>query len=46
VFETLASDTHSEPGQYSSIHYTERLAEIGAKPSIGSIGDSYDNAMA
>jgi putative transposase len=38
--------THSEPGQYTSIRYTERLAEIGAQPSIGSIGDSYDNAMA
>ena len=32
--------------QYTSIHYTERLAEAGARPSIGSIGDSYDNAMA
>jgi transposase InsO family protein len=35
-----------EPGQYTSIRYTERLAEAGAKPSIGSVGDSYDNAMA
>ena len=34
------------PGQYTSIRYTDRLAEIGAVPSIGSIGDSYDNAMA
>jgi transposase InsO family protein len=33
-------------GQYTSIRYTERLAEAGAKPSIGSVGDSYDNAMA
>lgn len=32
--------------QYTSIRYTERLAEAGAKPSIGSVGDSYDNAMA
>ena len=28
------------------MRYSERLAEIGASPSIGSIGDSYDNAMA
>jgi putative transposase len=38
---------HSDAGsQYTSIRYTERLAEAGARPSIGSIGDSYDNAMA
>jgi putative transposase len=38
---------HSDAGsQYVSVSYTERLAEIGALPSIGSIGDSYDNAMA
>ena len=35
-----------EPGQYLSIRYTERLAEAGAQPSVGSIGDSYDNALA
>ncbi len=38
---------HSDAGsQYVSVAYTERLAEIGALPSIGSIGDSFDNAMA
>ena len=38
---------HSDAGsQYTSIRYTERLAEIGAAPSIGSVGDSYDNALA
>jgi putative transposase len=38
---------HSDAGsQYTSIRYTERLADAGAKPSIGSVGDSYDNAMA
>ena len=38
---------HSDAGsQYVSVAYTERLAEIQALPSIGSIGDSYDNAMA
>ena len=30
----------------SSIAYTERIADVGAAPSIGTIGDSYDNAMA
>ena len=34
---------HSDAGsQYTSVAYTERLAEIHALPSIGSIGDSYD----
>lgn len=38
---------HSDAGsQYVSVRYTERLAEIGARPSIGTIGDSYDNALA
>ena len=38
---------HSDAGsQYTSIRYGERLEEIGAVPSIGSIGDSYDNALA
>jgi putative transposase len=38
---------HSDAGsQYTSIRYTERLPEAGAKPSMGSVGDSYDNAMA
>jgi putative transposase len=38
---------HSDAGgQYVSVAYTERLAEIGARPSIGSIGDSFDNALA
>ncbi|MEE8406024.1 MAG: IS3 family transposase [Acidimicrobiia bacterium] len=38
---------HSDAGsQYTSIRYGERLEEIGAVPSIGSVGDSYDNALA
>lgn len=38
---------HSDAGaQYTSIRYTNRLADAGAAPSIGSIGDSYDNALA
>jgi putative transposase len=38
---------HSDAGsQYTSIRYTERLAEIGAAPSIGTVGDSFDNALA
>jgi transposase InsO family protein len=35
-----------ELGQYLSIRYTERLAEAGIEPSVGSTGDSYDNALA
>ena len=35
-----------EPKQYVSIAYTDRLEEISAAPSIGTIGDSYDNALA
>jgi putative transposase len=38
---------HSDRGvQYLSIRYTERLVEAGIEPSVGSVGDSYDNAMA
>jgi putative transposase len=38
---------HSDAGsQFTSIRYGERLDEIGARPSIGSVGDSYDNALA
>lgn len=39
--------THSDAGsQFTSVRYGERLAELGALPSIGSVGDSYDNALA
>ena len=38
---------HSDRGsQYLSIKYTERLADAGLEPSVGSVGDSYDNALA
>ena len=38
---------HSDRGsQYVSIRYTERLAEAGIEPSVGSVGNSYDNALA
>ena len=38
---------HSDRGsQYLSIRYTERLAQAGIEPSVGSRGDSYDNALA
>jgi putative transposase len=38
---------HSDRGvQYVSIKYTERLAKAGIEPSVGSVGDSYDNALA
>jgi transposase InsO family protein len=35
-----------ESAQYVSIKYTERLAEAGIEPSVGSVEDSYDNALA
>jgi transposase InsO family protein len=37
---------HSDQGQYTSIAHTDRLDEIDAAPSIGTVGDSFDNAMA
>jgi putative transposase len=38
---------HSDRGvQYVSIRYTERLRDAGIEPSVGSVGDSYDNALA
>jgi putative transposase len=38
---------HTDAGsQYTSILYTERLDDVGAAPSIGTVGDSFDNAMA
>ncbi|GEN25155.1 hypothetical protein HCU01_31040 [Halomonas cupida] len=38
---------HRDRGvQYVSIRYTERLADAGIEPSVGSVGDSYDNALA
>ena len=38
---------HSDRGsQYLALRYTERLAEAGIAPSVGSVGDSYDNALA
>ena len=38
---------HSDRGsQYLSIRYTQRLADAGIAPSVGSVGDAYDNAMA
>lgn len=39
--------THSDAGsQFTSVRFTERLEEIGASPSIGTVADSYDNALA
>jgi putative transposase len=38
---------HSDAGsQFTSVRFTERLEEIGARPSIGTVADSYDNALA
>lgn len=39
--------THSDAGsQFTAVRFTERLAEIGARPSIGTVADSFDNALA
>jgi transposase InsO family protein len=51
LYERTMSDAtlvhHSDRGvQYLSIRYTERLGEAGIEPSVGSVGDSYDNALA
>jgi hypothetical protein len=35
-----------DSAQYVSLRYTQRLAEAGIEPSVGSVGDSYDNALA
>ncbi len=38
---------HSDRGsQYTSMRYTQRLEDLGIAPSVGSVGDAYDNAMA
>jgi len=38
---------HSGAGsQFTSVRFTERIDEIGARPSIGTVADSYDNALA
>jgi putative transposase len=43
----MASLHHSDRGsQYVLIRYTERLAKAGIEPSVGSVGDAYDNALA
>ena len=44
LFEVLRRPVEST--QYVSIRYSERLAEAGIEPSVGSTGDSYDNALA
>ena len=39
--------THADAGsQFTSVRFTERLDEIGARPSIGTVADSFDNALA
>jgi transposase InsO family protein len=38
--------TATESAQYLSIKYTKRLSEAGIESSVGSVGDSYDNALA
>ncbi len=52
IYDRCSADTgdlvhHSDRGtQYVSMRYTERLADAGIEPSVGSRGDSYDNALA
>lgn len=46
LFNRLVLRRSLEPSQYTSIRYSERLAEAAAKPSIASVGNFYDNAMA
>ena len=52
IYDRCAADTgdlvhHSDRGtQYLSMRYTDRLADAGIEPSVGSRGDSYDNALA
>lgn len=50
LYERRPSDSlihHSDRGsQYVSIKYTERLADAGLEPSVGTVGDSYDTALA
>ena len=41
-----ASQRRRQPAQYTSIRYANRLDDAGAVASIGTVGDSYDNAMA
>ena len=41
-----ANRCRATDGQYVSIRYTERLAKAGIEPSVGSVGDAYDNALA
>ena len=46
VYFCSALDRPVEFTPYLSIRYTERLAEAGIEPSVGSVGDSFDNALA
>jgi transposase InsO family protein len=41
-----ASHRRRFPRQYVSFAFTERLVEVGVDPSVGSVGDAYDNALA
>ncbi len=42
----MSASTEARAGQFTSLRYGERLAEIDATPSIGTLGDFYDNALA
>ena len=44
-FNTVLLRRPLEPGQYTSIAFGLRCKEVGVRPSMGSVGDAYDNAM-
>ena len=46
IWLSISTPVNSALVKYVSIRYTERLAEAGIEPSVGSRGDSYDNALA
>ena len=46
VTDLTVAPTRTGAAQFTSVRYSERLAELGEAPSVGSVGDSYDNALA
>ena len=46
IFDLKDVVHHTDHGQYTSIRFTERLAEAGIQPSVGAVGSSYDKGLA
>ena len=46
IFDLKDVVHHTDRGQYTSIRFTERLAEAGIQPSVGAVGSSYDKGLA